>query len=56
MTLLTILAGLSFYFLGGLIANVLGMYLQFYVSIHLKKLQMKELIKNAPEVEDMRVK
>ncbi len=56
MTVLDILTAISFYLIGGLIANVLGMYLQFYVSIHLKKLQMKELTKNAPEVEDTRVK
>ncbi len=56
MTVLDILTAISFYLIGGLLANIAGMYIQYFVSLHLRKLQMKELTKNAPEVEDRRVK
>ena len=63
MTLQTILIAIAFYFLMGIVASTLGYFVSFYVQTILKGLQdkrtkaaLKEMIDNAPEVEDTRPK
>ena len=54
--LIDILIALSYYFIGGIIFNGIGMYLQYYVGNSIKKLQIKYITKHAPEVKDNRIK
>lgn len=44
------------YFTTGVITSVIGLYLNYFAQLHLKKLQIRRMAKAAPEVEDNREK
>lgn len=56
ITALDLILVVASYFAFSLIATTIGMYLQYYLGMHIKKLQIAYLNKNAPEVEDERGK